>query len=110
MNRPNALTVCRSILKLSRAEAILQGRCKDDRQGCDSYEASIAELPVGSMFEHAGSSFLLAKKGILPWSFDGYGAARDFDRQEMVRVLTPRSIVLAFAAGFVPSMHESAEP
>lgn len=74
-----------------------------------TYEACIAELPVGSMFESDGSAFLLSPKGILPWSFDGYGAVQVLDKQMSVRVLTPRSIVRAFAAGFVPLMHASAQ-
>lgn len=89
--------------KILHAERAVRGG------GKVTYEAPIADLPVGSMFESGGSAFLLSPKGILPWSFDGYGANQMLDKQKVVCVLTPRSIVRAFAAGFVPLMHTSAE-
>lgn len=75
-----------------------------------TFEAPISGLPVGTMLERGGSAFLLSHKGILPWSFDGYGAPQAMGGGELVRVLTPRSIVHAFNAGLVPLMHTSAEP
>ena len=89
--------------KILHAERAVRGG------GKVSYEASISDLPVGSMFESGGSAFLLSPRGVLPWSFDGYGAPQTMDAQKAVRVLTPRSIVNAFKAGFVPLIHTSAE-
>lgn len=74
-----------------------------------TYETVVSELPVGTLFEHNASSFLLSPRGLLPWSFDGYGAPQAIDPDQVVRVLTPRSIVNTFKTGFIPYMHPSAE-
>jgi hypothetical protein len=76
--------------------------------GKRTFEASLAELPQGAMFEHEGNAYLVSARGYLPWSFGGYGAANDIDAAALVRVLTPRSIVRAFAQGFMPQVHASA--
>ncbi|MCE1182179.1 MAG: hypothetical protein LWW81_07725 [Rhodocyclales bacterium] len=73
-----------------------------------TYEAAIGELPTGTFFEYAGSCFLCSPRGILPWSFDGYGTPQTMNPDQQVRVLTPRSIVNTFKAGFVPQLHASA--
>lgn len=73
-----------------------------------TFDAPLAGLPVGTMFDYKGTAFILTSAGALPWSFDGYGVPQEMNVEMSVRVLTPRSIVRAFAAGFVPMMHESA--
>jgi hypothetical protein len=44
----------------------------------------------------------------LPWSFGGYGAARSITATQVVKVLTPQSIIRAFDSGFAPLVHPSA--
>ena len=73
-----------------------------------AYVAVLSSLPDGAMIEHAGGPHLLWKGRLLPWSFSGYGPAVDAAPETEVAVLTPRSIVLAIRAGFVPQVHESA--
>jgi hypothetical protein len=64
-------------------------------------EASLAELPDGTMVERAGRPYAARGRQLLPWSFLGYGVpeARSGER---VRVLTPPSSVAALAAGYRP--------
>lgn len=73
-----------------------------------TYEAPLVELPMGSMFEFEKTAYLVATQGYLPWSFEGYGTPYDIDPRAVVKVLTPRSIVRAFAEGFIPRVHPSA--
>lgn len=77
--------------------------------GKGKYDAQLFELPVGTMFEHGANAYLVAAAGNLPWSFSGYGAPETIDPQTTVKVLTPRSAVRAFEAGFVPTFHPSAD-
>ena len=76
--------------------------------GKATFEARLGELPLGAIFEHDGIACLVAAAGYLHWSFDGYGASRAIDAAAVVKVLTPRSIVRAFAVGFAPIVHQSA--
>lgn len=73
-----------------------------------TYDAPLAELPAGAMFEHGGHAWLVSPRGFLPWSFEGYGAPAGIDGHCLVRVLTPQSMVRAFAGGFPVETHSSA--
>jgi hypothetical protein len=73
-----------------------------------AYVVVLASLPDGAMVEHDGNPHLLWKGKLLPWTFSGYGPAVDAPPDTEVAVLTPRSIVRAIRAGFVPQVHESA--
>lgn len=77
--------------------------------GKRSYNALVAELPRGTMFEHQGRAYLVWTRGILQWSFDGYAPVTSLMPTNPVRVLTPASIVRMFATGFVPRVHPSAD-
>lgn len=73
-----------------------------------TFDAPLVELPRGAMFEYEEAAYLVAAAGYLPWSFDGYGAPKVIDSAAVVKVLTPRSIVRAYANGFAPIVHQSA--
>ena len=73
-----------------------------------TFDAALCSLPVGAMFEHQDTAYLVTPHGFLPWSFSGYGGRADMDTAATVAVLTPRSVVQAFAHGFEPKFHSSA--
>lgn len=73
-----------------------------------TFDAALCSLPVGVMFEHQDAAYLVSPRGFLPWSFSGYGQRAEMDAAATVRVLTPRSVVQAFAHGFEPKFHSSA--
>lgn len=72
-----------------------------------TFDALLRELPRGAMFEYEEVAYLVAAAGYLPWSFDGYGAAKSIDGASVVKVLTPQSVIRAFARGFSPMLHTS---
>jgi hypothetical protein len=76
--------------------------------GRAAFFAKLSELPLGVMFEYEGQAFLVSERGFLLWSFEGYSAPQKIDDSSSVLVLTPQSIVRAFASGFVPRVHGSA--
>jgi hypothetical protein len=71
-------------------------------------DSTIASLPPGSLFAHAGQAWLVWPTGLRPWSFGGYQAAQALPADTTVQVLTPASIVRTLRAGFVPCVHPSA--
>jgi hypothetical protein len=76
--------------------------------GKRTFDARLAELPLGAMFEHDGLAYLVDARGCLQWSFGGYGLPKRIDGATVVQVLTPPSILRAFANGFAPLVHPSA--
>jgi len=58
------------------------------------------------MLQAGGDSFLIVEGRALTWSPSGYGRAARLPDDAML--LTPPSIVRAFAAGYSPMLHESA--
>lgn len=70
--------------------------------------ARLGELPDGVMVRHDGTEALLAGGRLLPWSFEGYGAATAVSPDTTVELLTPPKIVGVLAAGYRPMTHPSA--
>ena len=75
-----------------------------------TYRAALRSLPDGTMVEYRGAAHLLWKGKLRPWSFSGYGAGVDLAPETELEVLTPRSIVSAIRAGFVPQVAPPAVP
>ena len=72
-----------------------------------TFDAPLVELPHGAIFEYEETAYLVDATGYLPWSFEGYGESKVMDAAAVVKVLTPSSVVRAFASGFIPKFHPS---
>ena len=75
-----------------------------------TWSARLADLPDGSMIEHAGECVLLWRGGQWRWSFAGYTALPSaIPGDQEVTVLTPEPIVRLVAAGLAADLqvHES---
>ena len=72
-----------------------------------TYRGAVGSLPDGTLVEHRGAPHLLWKGRLRPWSFSGYGPGVSIASATRVSVLTPRSIVAAIRAGFVPQVNDS---
>jgi hypothetical protein len=66
---------------------------------------ALDKLPDGTMVRAGEESFLIAQKRALSWSPSGYRAVKG--GIEDAKLLTPPSVVRAFAAGYQPVLHES---
>ena len=62
-------------------------------------------LPNGAMISGGGISYLVKDGEAFPWSGAGYGPPETPNGE--VRLITPPSIVRAFAAGYKPVLHPS---
>lgn len=93
--------------RLASIDKILHGERARRGAAKPTYRTKLTGLPVGSFFEFKSDAYLVAADGYRRWAFDGYGPLVELSAAE-VDVLTPRSVVGAFASGFVPLIHGSA--
>jgi hypothetical protein len=74
-----------------------------------TYRDNLDNLPDGTYVVLGGKAWLVWQDGIFAWSDSGYVACRARPAKCTVDVLTPRSIVDVFAAGYRPVVHPSRE-
>lgn len=104
----NADSVASQPLSADKIDRVLQSERVRHGGGKKTYEAAPSSLPAGAIVEHEGRPYLVWAGRLRPWSFAGYGPAAGVLPAAEVTVLTPKSIVQAIRAGFVPHVHESA--
>ncbi len=95
--------------KVKEIDAVLHAERALRGGGKRTYLATLADLPIGAMFDDGQGAWLVWRDGCRAWSFAGYGPPTSFDRATVVRVLTPPAIVRVFALGFVPRVHPSVD-
>ena len=69
-----------------------------------TWEARLGDLPEGAMIVEGGEVWLVADEGLRRWTPSGYDDRRPRVQGQSVAVLTPRSLVAAFTAGYRPAM------
>lgn len=73
-----------------------------------TWEERWDHVPPGAFIAQQGRALLCWDGLLLPWSHHGYGAPAPLPAgHNLVTVLTPRSIVAMFRAGFRPQVHPS---
>jgi len=95
-------------LRADAIDRVLHSERVRDDGGKKTHRALVSTLPAGSFVEHEGRAHLLCAGKLRPWTFSGYGPAASRLPSREVEVLTPKSIVQAIRAGFVPDVDESA--
>jgi hypothetical protein len=98
-----------TFVPVSRIDRVLYAERAIPGGGKRTFEASVSDLPTGTMFEYGDNAYLVWKRGILLWSFGGYMPATTIPSDARVRVLTPPSMVRMFDTGFMPRVHSSAD-
>lgn len=81
----------------------------DKYGGKVSYTEQIKNLPDGTIFNKEEECYLLSKGKFYHWTPFGYDRYEDAVPELVVEVLTPRSIVNAFMAGYSPQIDKSTE-
>jgi len=69
-----------------------------------TYKEKIKSLPDGAFVQIDDKTYLLAKEQLYPWTAFGYEAPIPLPETEIVTVLTPKSTVNAFKAGYKPQI------
>jgi hypothetical protein len=73
------------------------------------HDATLGDLPDGSMIADGERAWLMRGGKLLEWSPSGYGDRRPAPRSAAVQLLTPPSIVEVIRAGYVPTVHPTAD-
>ena len=73
-----------------------------------TFKSAITELPTGAMVRWRDGAYLVLAGRLLRWSLEGYTAVVDPEPDLVVDVLTPRSTLEIFRAGYDADVHESA--
>jgi hypothetical protein len=73
-----------------------------------THAADVAALPDGTFIGLDGAAWLVRGDALWAWSDSGYRSRRARPPSGLVDVLTPRSIVAIFRAGYAPAIHPSA--
>lgn len=89
---------------IKEIDNILQQERIDSAGNKISFEASINDLPEGTFIQIKGQPYLLFDKKIHLWTPFGYQKAEPLPRSDKVTVLTPRSTINAFIAGYQPQI------
>lgn len=97
-----------SAVSLADIDKVLKAERTDSKGKKITHEARVGDLPAGTMVAVDGVAHVVTQRGLLPWSFSGYGVLQRFRPESMVEVITPRSVVGAFRHGFEPELHPSA--
>ena len=69
-----------------------------------TYLDNIDNLPGGTFIFMNEQPYLIAGKGLLHWTAFGYDSRIPLPKNKIVTVLTPRSLVNTFSAGYIPQM------
>jgi hypothetical protein len=74
-----------------------------------TFKERMENLPEGSFIEYNGKPYVISQSNrVIGWTPFGYTDFLKIPLNEEVDVLTPKSIVNTFRAGYLPRIHESA--
>jgi hypothetical protein len=73
-----------------------------------TFEAEVGNLPTGAFVRWTNGAYLVIGGRLFRWSPEGYTAALEVAPELVVDVLTPRSTLAVFQAGYDADVHESA--
>jgi hypothetical protein len=71
---------------------------------------SVSRLPAGCFILHNNELYLFADRLFFRWTSEGYNDGIALPGIDKVEVLTPRSVVNTFRAGYKPQMAISVHP
>ncbi len=72
------------------------------------HHAPMADLPTGTMIDHAGRAHLVSDQHLHPYTPAGYGPAIDRPGTGMATVLTPAPTLAVLAKAYRPTIHPTA--
>jgi hypothetical protein len=93
--------------KMSVIDEIIHQERLDENGEKRTYNSFLTTLPDGAFitFEDKNKSYLWYQENIYEWSFGGYTKFYNFEKNQEVNVLTPRSYVAVLKAGYVPQVN-----
>jgi hypothetical protein len=95
---------------MKEIDAVIHQERLDESGVQKAFTATLSDLPDGCFItlKDANTPYLWFQNQLFAWSFSGYTKVLAFNKNQVVNVLTPRSYVAVFKAGYVPQVHFSA--
>ncbi len=90
--------------KIGEIDAIIHSERMAEDKSQITYEAGLSTLPDGTFVQYDNKPYLLKDNKLLFWTPFGYEEAIDLPDTGKLPVLTPKSIVNTFSAGYIPQM------
>jgi hypothetical protein len=98
-----------SVPAADEIDRILHIERVDDKRGKRTYFAPVSELPAGVIVaDGEGTPSLVLEQRLMQWEPGGYTRSVPRPESALLRVLTPKSIVLVIARGYPVIVHPSA--
>lgn len=88
--------------KIAEIDAALHNERINSNREKITFEMNISEIPDGTFVSVNSTAFLLFQSSLYEWTPHGYKNATPLPSFSRLTVLTPKSIVRMFAAGYVP--------
>jgi hypothetical protein len=95
---------------ISKMDDILHGERINRNMAKISFEEKMDQIPDGSFLLLDDKAFLSFSKQLYLWSPFGYDQGVELPDADRVTVLTPKSIVNTFRAGYLPQMAVTGKP
>ena len=89
---------------INEVDAILHQERINTKGNKVTYLDNIDNLPTGTFIFIRGEPYLIAGHHLYHWTPSGYDHTLPLPQNEWVAVLTPRSVVNTFSAGYIPHM------
>src|ERR1700754_1091648 len=69
-----------------------------------TFTSTLKDLPDGSFVVYKDQPAVVVGSSVYPWTPYGYEKGMELPREESLTVLTPKSVVNAFRAGYIPQI------
>jgi hypothetical protein len=90
---------------IGKIDEMLQQERIDENGNKISFTERSGKLPIGSFIEYKGKPLIIKQPGLMAaWTPFGYEGLIELPEEIKVDVLTPKSVVNAFRAGYVPQI------
>ncbi len=89
---------------IQKIDDIIHEERIDKQRNKVTYEDNLSSLPDGAFVLWEDKPHLLANGRLFPWTPEGYEDSIPLPGVDKITVLTPKSVVNAFRAGYVPEM------
>jgi hypothetical protein len=89
---------------IGEIDRILQRERINEKRAKVTFEENIDQIPEGSFVQISGKAFLITGGLLHQWSSKGYSWGIALPKTDKLIMLTPRSIINTFRAGYLPQI------
>ena len=107
--RGNPLYMYNMKTPIGQIDDILQKERIGIKGGKLVHTERLGDLPEGAFIQYNSKPYIIGRPDqVINWTPFGYSEQLELSKETEVEVLTPKSIVNAFRAGYLPRIHKSA--